>query len=336
MLRGCTVHKLIDKLFRTSCVLKKPNQISYSIHWIRLLATMTDSNTNVIDGNKIAEELSNKSAERITKLKEHSLVVGLTVIIVGNRTDSATYVRMKEKAAQKAGILSRIVRLPDDVSESELLEVLTGLNEDNSVHGILVQLPLPDHIDEDVIISHISPKKDVDGLLPINVGHLAQRLKGPYFLPCTPLGCMELLRSSGVEIAGKDAVVLGRSKLVGTPMALLLANANATVTICHSRTKNLEEKIGKADILVAAIGKPEFVKGEWLKPDCVVIDVGINQKTDASRKSGYRLVGDVDYESAKNVASKITPVPGGVGPMTVAMLISNTVLAAERSIALEK
>ena len=219
--------------------------------------------------------------------------------------------------------------LPADISQEELERIIKSLNDDTTVHGILVQLPLPSQLNEERVLQLISVEKDVDGFSPINIGRLAQRGREPLFVPCTPNGCMYLLDHAGVSIEGANAVVLGRSNIVGMPAALLLMSRNATVTVCHSRTKDLPGIARAADILIVAIGKAEFVRGEWIKPGAAVIDVGINSKPDATRKSGYRLVGDVNFDEAKEVAGFITPVPGGVGPMTIAMLMRNTLRAAE-------
>lgn len=257
------------------------------------------------------------------------------IIQVGSRPDSAAYVRMKLKAAKEADIKCELSKLPDTITEAELLNQISRLNDDPTVHGILVQLPLPKSIDETTITNAVVAEKDVDGFGPANVGELAKRGGSPLFVPCTPKGVMVLLERAGVDLRGKRAVVLGRSDIVGNPASYLLRNADATVTICHSRTKNLPEVCKEADVVVAAIGKPEFVKGDWIKPGAVVIDVGINYIPDPTKKSGQRLVGDVDYNSVAPVASKITPVPGGVGPMTVAMLIKNVLDSAKRHYAKE-
>ena len=238
---------------------------------------------------------------------------------------------MKLKAAEEAGISCELIHYPKTISETELLESIEKLNNDPAVHGILVQLPVPEHISEYNITSAVAAKKDVDGFGAINIGELAKRGGKPIFIPCTPKGVMKLLESTGVDITGMNAVVLGRSNIVGTPVSHLLKNADATVTICHRLTKNVEEHIKRADILVVAIGNPHFVKGEWIKPGAIVIDVGTNYIPDDSKKSGQRCVGDVDYETAKDVASFITPVPGGVGPMTIAMLLQNVVDSASHS-----
>ena len=252
----------------------------------------------------------------------------MAVVLVGDRTDSGTYVRMKKRACDEVGIdQSQSINLPEDVSQEELIRTVRDLDANPDVHGILVQLPLPSGIDEAAVLSQISAEKDVDGLDPRNVGRLALRGRTPAFVPCTPRGCMELLRRYNISVEGKHAVVLGRSNIVGIPMGMLLLQANATVTTCHSRTVDIADHVRRADILVAAIGQADFVKKEWLKPGCVVIDVGMNAVDAPDTKKGYRLTGDVDLEGAKEVVSAYTPVPGGVGPMTIAMLLSNTVTA---------
>lgn len=230
----------------------------------------------------------------------------------------------------QANITCNLIKLDENITEAQLLEKIKHLNNDPSIHGILVQLPVPKHISEPTITAAVSPSKDVDGFGALNIGELARRGGNPAFIPCTPQGVMVLLEEYGVDLSGKHAVVLGRSDIVGSPVSYLLKNADATVTVCHSHTKNLPDFVRQADILVAAIGQAQFIKGDWLKPGVVVIDVGTNYIKDETRKSGERLVGDVDYESAKDVASKITPVPGGVGPMTVAMLLQNVIISANR------
>lgn len=283
-----------------------------------------------IDGNAIAKAIRERISTGIKKIQETNprYKPSLTIVQVGDRSDSSTYVRRKLKAAEEADIICKHAHFPESITESELLQQITNLNNDPSIHGVLVQLPVPKHISEHTIISAIAEEKDVDGLGARMAGELAKRGGKPLFTPCTPKGVMVLLKESGVEIQGKHAVVLGRSDIVGTPISHLLRSADATVTMCHSRTRNIQEHVKRADILVAAIGQPNFVKGDWLKPGVVVIDVGMNEVPDESKKSGKRLVGDVDYESAAEVASLITPVPGGVGPMTVAMLLQNVVDAA--------
>eukprot|EP00240_Pyramimonas_obovata_P003972 CAMPEP_0118922742 /NCGR_PEP_ID=MMETSP1169-20130426/1566_1 /TAXON_ID=36882 /ORGANISM="Pyramimonas obovata, Strain CCMP722" /LENGTH=357 /DNA_ID=CAMNT_0006863663 /DNA_START=72 /DNA_END=1145 /DNA_ORIENTATION=- len=287
----------------------------------------------LIDGKAIAGDVRQEIAAEVEQIKAKTgKVPGLAVVLVGGRKDSETYVRSKKKACAEAGIESFGTDLPEDVTEEELLEVVRKYNADPSVHGILVQLPLPKHINEERILTEISYEKDVDGFHPLNMGYLAQRGRTPMYVACTPKGCIELLERANIPIAGKTAVVIGRSNIVGLPAALLLQNRDATVTVVHSRTPNTEEVVRSADIVVAAIGVAEFVKGEWIKPGAAVIDVGINAVEDASKKRGYRLVGDVDFEAAKEVAGAITPVPGGVGPMTIAMLLQNTLEGFKREL----
>ena len=283
-----------------------------------------------IDGTAIAKEIREKIKTNIKKTQETNprYKPSLTIVQVGDRSDSSTYVRMKLKAAEEADIICNLVNYPESITEPELLQIITQFNNDPSIHGILVQLPVPKHISEHAITSAVAEDKDVDGFGAGNIGELAKRGGQPLFIPCTPQGVMVLLKESGVELRGKHAVVLGRSDIVGSPVSALLRNADATVTVCHSRTQDLQDHIKRADVLIAAIGQPNFVKGDWLKPGVVVIDVGTNYIPDDTKKSGQRLVGDVDYESAAEVASKITPVPGGVGPMTVAMLLRNVVSSA--------
>lgn len=284
----------------------------------------------LIDGKLIAaqvrEEVAANVAKRIAAGKSKPT---LATVLVGDRVDSATYVSSKQKACAELGMGSVSKNLPGDISQEELERIIKALNDDKSVHGILVQLPLPSRLDEERVLGLVGIEKDVDGFSPLNIGRLAQKGREPLFAPCTPNGCIYLLEKSGVPIEGANAVVLGRSNIVGMPAALLLIARNATVTVCHSRTKDLPSVIKQADILIAAIGKPEFVRGDWIKPGAAVIDVGINSKPDSTKKSGYRLVGDVNFDEAKEAAGFITPVPGGVGPMTIAMLMRNTLRAAE-------
>ena len=274
----------------------------------------------VLNGKKLAIRIKSELKSEVEALKEKGISPGLAVIIVGNDPASRVYVNSKKKACEEIGIQSFEYALDEDVSEKELIELIHKLNNDNKVNGILVQLPLPRQIDEDKVINSIDPKKDVDAFHPVNEGKLMTG--NPVFLPCTPAGVMELIKESGIDITGKECVVIGRSNIVGKPMGILLLSQNGTVTICHSKTVNIEEKIKNADIIVAAVGIPEFVKGNFIKPGAIVIDVGIN------RLENKKLVGDVEFKTAKEVASAITPVPGGVGPMTIAMLMKNTVKAA--------
>lgn len=284
----------------------------------------------LIDGKAIAQKVKDDVKAEVAKMVAAGKPrPGLATVLVGDRVDSATYVRMKQKACEELGMESYHHPLPADASQEDVEALVRELNADPKVNGILVQLPLPDHLDEEKVLQAIDITKDVDGFHPINIGRLAQKGREPLFVPCTPYGVIYLLKEAGVKIEGANAVVLGRSNIVGMPAALLLVRENATVTIVHSRTKNIPEVVRQADIVVAAIGKMEFVRGDWLKPGAAVIDVGINSKPDATRKRGYRLVGDVNFEEAKEVAGWITPVPGGVGPMTIAMLMRNTMRAAQ-------
>ncbi|KAK1293575.1 hypothetical protein QJS10_CPB17g01346 [Acorus calamus] len=294
---------------------------------------ITDSQATIIDGKAIAQSIHQEISNEVRNLSQtYGKVPGLAVIIVGDRKDSQTYVNMKRKACGEVGIRSVHVELPNDISEDELIGKVHELNADPDVHGILVQLPLPKHINEEKVLSEINIEKDVDGFHPLNIGKLAMKGREPLFLPCTPKGCLELLSRSGVSIKGKRAVVVGRSNIVGLPVALLLLKADATVTIVHSHTRDPETIIREADIIIAAAGQAMMIKGDWIKPGAAVIDVGTNAVSDPSRKSGYRLVGDVDFEEARKVAGYLTPVPGGVGPMTVAMLLKNTLDGAKRNI----
>lgn len=277
----------------------------------------------IINGKEFALNLRSQIKEEVSQLKEESgLVPGLATVLVGEDAASQVYIRNKNKSCTEAGMKSFHQNLPADTSEDELLELIQSLNQNNEVHGILVQLPLPKHIDENKVIQAIDPSKDVDGFHPINVGNLLIGQDG--FRSCTPYGIIKLIESINYDCSGKEAVILGRSNIVGKPMALMLLEKNATVTICHSRTQNLPEKVRSADLLIAAIGKPEFVKGDWIKQGSCIIDVGINRREDGS------LCGDVDFEAASKKASSITPVPGGVGPMTIAMLLYNTLQSAKR------
>ncbi|KAL3829643.1 hypothetical protein ACJIZ3_018445 [Penstemon smallii] len=297
-----------------------------------LAAMATEASAKVIDGKSVAKQIREEMAIEILRMKESiGIVPGLAVILVGDRKDSATYVRNKKKACESVGIKSYEVHLAEDSSEQEVLKHISEFNGDPSVNGILVQLPLPSHMNEQNVLNAVCIEKDVDGFNPLNIGLLAMRDREPLFVPCTPKGCIELLHRYGVAIKGKKAVVIGRSNIVGMPAALLLQREDATVSIVHSRTKNPEEITREADIIISAVGKPDMVRGSWIKPGSVVIDVGINPVEDATSPRGYRLVGDVCYEEASKIASAITPVPGGVGPMTIAMLLSNTLTAAKRA-----
>ena len=284
----------------------------------------------IIDGKQIGQEIRDEVKMAVDdRLKRGLPAPGLATVLVGENPASQVYVRSKQKACAEAGINSFGHHLPEDATQEEVEALVRKLNADPAVNGILVQLPLPRHLDEEKVLSAIDLNKDVDGFHPVNIGRLAQKGREPAFVPCTPAGCMVLLERAGAQLSGANAVVLGRSNIVGMPVALLLVKANATVTICHSRTRDLPSVVREADILVAAIGQPEFVKKEWVKPGAVVIDVGINRKDDPTAKRGYRLVGDVAFDEVSEVAGAITPVPGGVGPMTIAMLLQNTFRAAE-------
>jgi len=283
----------------------------------------------IIDGKAIAEALREKVKEQVNeRISAGLLVPGLATVIIGDNPASRVYVRMKHKACQEAGIKSIGHELPADTSQEDVVALVRNLNEDPNIHGILVQLPLPAGLDEESVLNSISLKKDVDGFHPINIGRLAQKGREPLFIPATPSGVMYLLEEAGAQLDGANAVVLGRSNIVGMPVSLLLVSANSTVTICHSHTRDIPAITREADVLIAAVGIPEYVKGDWIKPGGIVIDVGVNRVEDDSMKRGYRLVGDVAYDQALEVAGAITPVPGGVGPMTIAMLLRNTLRAA--------
>jgi 5,10-methylene-tetrahydrofolate dehydrogenase/methenyl tetrahydrofolate cyclohydrolase len=282
----------------------------------------------LIDGKAIAADVRREAAEETTRLKALTgQVPTLAAVLVGENPASQTYVSSKGKACQEAGMGSITHRLPATATQAEVEALVRDLNANPAVNGILVQLPLPKGLNEQAVLDLISLNKDVDGFHPMNIGQLVMKGRTPLFIPCTPNGCIELFKRAGIAISGADAVVVGRSNIVGVPVAALLTNADATVTVCHSRTRDLPDKVRRADIVVAAIGKPEFVRGDWIKPGAAVIDVGINRVEDARTKSGTRLVGDVAFDEACAVAGAITPVPGGVGPMTIAMLLTNTVRA---------
>ena len=285
---------------------------------------------NIIDGKLIADQIKKEIAAEVADMIDHGLnAPHLAAVIVGEDGASQTYVASKEKACHSVGMTSSVYRLPIKTTQEELLKTVEFLNNDPEIDGYIIQLPLPKHIDEDTIINAIDPAKDVDGFTSINVGRLQLGL--PCFVPATPNGIMELVKRSGIETAGKNVVVLGRSNIVGTPMAVLMSRKgiDATVTLCHSRTKNLPEITRQADIIVAAIGKQGFVTADMVKPGAVVIDVGIHRIDDPNSPKGYKILGDVDYDEVCKVASKITPVPGGVGPMTIVSLLQNTLKAAK-------
>jgi 5,10-methylene-tetrahydrofolate dehydrogenase/methenyl tetrahydrofolate cyclohydrolase len=284
----------------------------------------------VIDGKKVAEQIRSEVAGEVARrVAAGGSRPGLATVLVGENPASLSYVKSKQKACAEVGITSFGYEIPASTSQKDLEALVAGLNADPRVNGILVQLPLPAGFDEERVLSVISVNKDVDGFHPVNIGRLAQKGREPLFVPCTPAGVMYLLEQELPSLEGVNAVVLGRSNIVGMPVALLLVRANATVTICHSRMENLPDVVRQADVLVTAMGKAEMVRGDWVKPGAVVIDVGINHVDDASRPRGYRLVGDVAYDEVAQVAGAITPVPGGVGPMTIAMLLRSTLHAAE-------
>lgn len=289
-------------------------------------------NAQIIDGKAIAAQVRGEVAEKVSELKAKGITPCLAVILVGENPASVSYVTGKQKALAEVGMADRSMHLPESTSEDELLKIIDELNNDDSVHGILVQLPLPKHIDEEKVILAIKPEKDVDGFHPMNVGNLVIGKKA--FLPCTPHGIIVLLEKMGIETSGKHAVVIGRSNIVGKPVSLLLARkeTNCTVTICHTGTKNMAEITKQADILIAAVGRPHTVTKDMVKPGAVVIDVGVNRIPDSTKKSGFRLIGDCDYNDLLDTAGYITPVPGGVGPMTIAMLMFNTLESAENRI----
>ena len=281
----------------------------------------------ILNGKKISKDIQEELRVRI---QENNLTPGLGIILVGNRKDSETYVRMKKKACEKIGIVNYDVHLNKDISEKELIAEVNKMNNNDNIHAILIQLPLPKHINEENVIKCVALSKDVDGFHPQNIGNMALKRKQNMIAPCTPEGCIELLDRYNIEIEGKHVVILGRSNIVGMPLSLLFLHRNATVTICHSKTRNMESITKTADILVAACGQTQLIKKHHIKDGCVIIDVGINALPDETRKRKYRLVGDVDYDDVCELCYAITPVPGGVGPMTIAMLLKHTVELAEK------
>jgi 5,10-methylene-tetrahydrofolate dehydrogenase/methenyl tetrahydrofolate cyclohydrolase len=287
----------------------------------------------IIDGKVIADEMREEIQKGVAALlAAGGPRPGLATVLVGENPASHTYVKMKRKACADLGIDSFPHELPATATQEEVEALVKGLNADPKVHGILVQLPLPAGLDEESILKAISIEKDVDGFHPINIGRLAQKGREPLFVPCTPAGCLVLLKKAGAKLSGAKAVVCGRSNIVGMPAALLLVKEDATVTVCHSRTKDLAGVCREADILIAAIGRAQMIRGDWIKPGAYVIDVGTNRVEDPTTKSGYRLVGDVAFDEAVQVAGAITPVPGGVGPMTITLLLQNTLRSAQRAV----
>ena len=302
----------------------------------RATTAPASSGATLMDGTALAKIIRSEVATDAAELRDRGVTPGLTVVLVGDDPASAVYVGAKEKASRDAGMTGETIRLPADTSQAQLLALVEQLNADSSVHGILVQMPLPKQIDPDTVILHIDPKKDVDGFHPVNVGKLLiGQTDG--FAPCTPAGVQRMLAHYGVETRGADCVIVGRSTIVGKPMAALMvqsgAGADATVTVCHSRTRDLAAHTRRADILIVAAGRPRMITAEMVKPGAVVVDVGMNRIADASTKSGTKLVGDVDFDGVRRVASLLSPVPGGVGPMTIAMLLRNTARAARRTLA---
>ncbi len=291
----------------------------------------------ILDGTVVADRMRAQIAADAARFKaETGYAPGLGAVLAGDDPASAQYVRMKRRACEKVGIESVAHTMTAESTQEEVEAAVRALNDDPRIHGILVQLPLPPQINEQSVLSLVSLDKDVDGFHPVNIGRLAMKGREPTFTPATPTGCMVLLQEAGAQLSGANAVVIGRSNIVGLPMALLLLKANATVTVCHSRTRGIADIVRQADIVIAAIGQPEYVKGDWIKPGAIVIDVGTNQIEDPSAEKGYRFVGDVEFETAKEVAGAISKVPGGVGPMTITMLLQNTVKAAWRSLERER
>jgi len=283
----------------------------------------------IIDGEAVASRIREQVKAAVEEMaQKHGICPGLATVLVGDNPASQQYVRMKQNRCKKVGIESFGHTLAAEASQEEVVSLVRQLGEDTKVHGILVQLPLPGHMDEEAVLNTIPLHKDVDGFHPVNIGRLAMKNRKPLFIPCTPAGVIRLLEEAGAEFEGAKAVVLGRSNIVGMPVAMLLIHCNATVTVCHSRTKDLPGVCRSADILVAAVGRPQMVKADWVKPEAFVIDVGSNRVEDPEAPKGYRWVGDVDFNEVKEVAGAITPSPGGVGPMTIAGLLQNTLRAA--------
>ena len=288
-------------------------------------------NNNILDGKKTSKTILNEIKDVINQ-NSWKNKIGLAVIIIGNRSDSEIYVNKKIKACNYVGINSYKIQLKNNVTNSELLNTIEDLNNDSNVHGILIQLPIPKHLNEEEILKKINYNKDVDGFHASNIGYLAMERREPLFIPCTPKGCFELLNRYNINVRGKNVVVIGKSNIVGMPMALLMMKHMATVTVCHIETKDITKHTKNADILIVGVGVPHLVKRNWVKKGVVIIDIGINTIDDPTKKSGYRLVGDVDYKEIKDIVSFITPVPGGVGPMTVSMLMKNTLISYKNSL----
>ena len=284
----------------------------------------------ILDGKRLAETIQDELKPRINTLLENNKMPGLGVILVGDKVESETYVTMKHKTCLKLGIMSKIHRFPEEVNEELVIDTIKRMNENNMIHGILVQLPLPEHMDTNKVLNSIHPTKDVDGLGTMNAGKLFQN-QDPLFFSCTPRGCIELMDEYNIRLRGRNVTIIGSSNLVGLPLSMMLLNRGATVTICNINTRDIREHIQHADILITCCGVPHIVKEEWVNEGTVVIDIGINKVEDLSKKNGYRLVGDVDFENVKNKASYITPVPGGVGPMTIAILMKQIIESCEAS-----
>lgn len=288
-------------------------------------------NNNILDGKNVSKTILNEIRNDI-KINNWQNKIGLAVIIIGNRTDSEIYVKKKLQSCEYVGINSYKIEFSETVKNVELYNEIDRLNNDQKIHGILIQLPIPKHLNEEDILKKIAYAKDVDGFHASNIGYLAMERRNPLFIPCTPKGCFELLKRYNIKFKGKHVVVIGKSNIVGLPMALLMMKEMATVTVCHIETIDIMKHTQMADILIVGVGVPHLVKREWVKDDVVIVDIGINSINDPSKKKGYRLVGDVDYENIKNIASYITPVPGGIGPMTVSMLMKNTLISYKNSI----
>ena len=288
-------------------------------------------NNNILDGKKTSKTILNEIKDEINQ-NSWKNKIGLAVVIIGNRSDSEIYVNKKIKACNYVGINSYKIQLETNITNSELLNTIEDLNNDSNVHGILIQLPIPKHLNEEEILKKINYDKDVDGFHASNIGYLAMERREPLFIPCTPKGCFELLNRYNINVRGKNVVVIGKSNIVGMPMALLMMKHMATVTVCHIETKDITKHTKNADILIVGVGVPNLVKRNWVKEGVVIIDIGINTIDDPTKKRGYRLVGDVDYKEIKDIASFITPVPGGVGPMTVSMLMKNTLISYKNSL----
>jgi len=288
-------------------------------------------NNNILDGKKISKIILDEIKDEIQQNNWQNKI-GLAVIIIGNRNDSQIYVKKKIKACNYTGINSYKIELDSDITNNELCKVIDNLNNDNNINGILVQLPIPNHLNEELILKKIDYLKDVDGFHAHNIGYLAMERRNPLFIPCTPKGCFELLKRYNIDVKGKNVVVIGKSNIVGMPMALLLMKHMATVTVCHIETTDITRHTKMADIIIVGVGVPQLVKKDWVKYGVIIIDIGINTIIDPTKKSGYRLVGDVDYKEIKDKASYITPVPGGVGPMTVAMLMQNTLISYKNNL----